>query len=307
MKPFVGYARDAQLRRDATSGGVGSALLNYLFKSGQVETSLTFDFNPSTLRYSPRLIHRWRDYRPTGAIYQDMDLIGYLRAHLAEIHGRFACFCLPCQAASLRILLKDAGHDSILLGLVCSSQQTLAATERLLDLAKIRREDVGTLQYRGGGWPGGIRIGLKNGGEKFIKNNGSVWTDIFHSRLCMPKRCLYCQNTFNDHADIALADPWLPEYLGRETPGFTLVVSHTPVGDRLLSAATDECVFEEIPEEKVLQSQCRTLDRKAGYATHPWRRTVLNRMRAWNWYVRLVFSNPRWLKFHRKIFSRCKL
>lgn len=197
LKTFVGHALDPRLRRAATSGGVGSAVLQYLFSTGCVNTALSFDFDAQTIRYSPRLIYKFEDYRPTGSIYQDMDLIGFLRTHIAEINGTFACFCLPCQTASIRILLKEAGHDCVLLGLTCSSQQTLFATECLLRFLRIRKENVETLQYRGNGWPGGIRIGLKNGKSVFVKNNGSMWTDIFHSRLCIPKRCLYCQDTLN--------------------------------------------------------------------------------------------------------------
>lgn len=307
LKTFIGHALDLQLRHAATSGGVGSAVLKHLFSSGQIGTAISFVFDAPTLRYSPRLINKWEDYRPTGSIYQDMDLVGFLRTHVSEIKGTLACFCLPCQTASIRILLKKAGHDCILLGLTCSSQQTLSATECLLGFLHVRKEDVETLQYRGNGWPGGIRIGLKNGNTTFVKNNGSMWTDIFHSRLCIPKRCLYCRDTLNENADISLADPWLPEFRGIETDGDTLVVARTPCGEKILDGAKSVCSLVEIENSKAVQSQSGTIRRKDGYASHPWRRNWLLRLQRWSWYKKMVFSSPLFWKLHRKLLSRLNL
>lgn len=307
VKTYIGHALDSQLRRTATSGGVGSALLKHLFSAGHIQTALSFAFDADTLKYAPRLIYKWEDYQPTGSIYQDMDLLGFLRLHIAEIRGTFACFCLPCQTASIRILLKRNGHDCFLLGLTCSSQQTLLATECLLDLLHVRKEDVVSLRYRGDGWPGGIRIERKNGESVFVKNNGSIWTDIFHSRLCTPERCLFCLDTLNQNADISLADPWLPEYRDRGTDGETLVVERTAQGEKILDEANSVCTLVRIPDEKAAQSQSSTIHRKEGYASHPGRRTLLLRLRHWPWYKKLVLSNRRVLKLHRKLLSRFKL
>lgn len=307
LKTFVGHALDSRLRRAATSGGVGSAVLKHLFSTGRIGTALSFDFDAQTLRYAPRMIYRWEDYRPTGSIYQDMDLVGFLKTHVEEIKGTFACFCLPCQTAAIRILLHRAGHESVLLGLTCSSQQTLSGTECLLKLLGIRKEDVETLQYRGNGWPGGIQIGLKNGKTFWLPNKGSVWTDIFHSRLCIPKRCLYCRDTLNDNADISLADPWLPEFQNVKTDGDTLVVARTPCGEQIIDEMGSICSLIRIADEKALQSQRGTIRRKAGYASHPGRRDWLLRLQHWPWYKKIVFSSPLLVKLHRKLLSRLDL
>ena len=306
LKTFIGHATDSYLRYAATSGGVGSAVLGYLFSSGQIDTSLSFEFDPNTLRYVPRLIYKWEDYHPTGSIYQDMDLIGFIRSHVAEIKGTFACFCLPCQTASIRTLLKRAGHACFLLGLTCSSQQTLVATEQLLKLLHVRKEDVETLRYRGDGWPGGIRIVLKNGSTVFVKNNNSLWSDVFHSRLCIPKRCLYCRDTLNQNADISLADPWLPEFRKTEANGATLVVARTPFGEKILEESA-VCALVRIEDEKAYQSQRATIRRKQGYMDHPFRRKWLLCLQHWSWYKAIVFASPKILKLHSKLLSRLKL
>lgn len=307
MNAFIGHARDEHLRRAGTSGGVGSALLSHLFATKRIGTSVSFSFEKSSLRYVPRLIHGFDEYVPTGSIYQDIDLIGFLRTHADAMEGGFACFCLPCQAVAIRNLIRRSGHDCILLGLVCSSQQTLEATECLLKLLHVGKNDVESLRYRGEGWPGGIRIALKDGTRLFVENNGSVWTDIFHSRLCSPARCLYCRNTLNDYADISLADPWLPEFRKKAGNGDTLVVGRTELGMEILREAVAECALEPIGGDKMPLSQQATIRRKEGYAMHPGRRKWLRWLRKWNWYKKLVFSSSFTLKIHRKLLSRFKL
>lgn len=57
MKSYVGYSTDEYIRYHATSGGVGTALIKYMFEKGIINTSISFDFDASTLRYNPKIIH----------------------------------------------------------------------------------------------------------------------------------------------------------------------------------------------------------------------------------------------------------
>lgn len=192
IKTYVGYAVDSTVRHLATSGGVGSSLLKYLFDKGDICTSITFDYDDKALRYVPRLIYRYEDYRMTGSIYHEINLIQFVREHVNEIKGGFACFVLPCQARAIRSILDRSNIASVLIGLTCSSQQDLEATYYLIKYLKINRDEVVFIQYRGNGWPSGIQIFKKDGTKIFVSNNKSIWTQIFHSRLFIQSRCFEC-------------------------------------------------------------------------------------------------------------------
>ena len=223
MKAYIAYSTDKELRWRATSGGAGSALLQYLFATKRVGTAVSFYYDVASLQYLPKLIYSFEEYQPVGSIYHEIDLPKFIKSHLDEIKGGFACFALPCQTRAIRHYVECAGHACFIIGLTCSSQQSFEATEYLLKRLHVRKADVAHIQYRGNGWPSGVQIRLKDGSEKFVPNGNSLWTQIFHSRLFVMPRCLRCQDTLNERADVTIADPWLREYMDSERIGKTLM------------------------------------------------------------------------------------
>lgn len=264
MKTYIGYSSDNSIRFKSTSGGVGTSIIKYLFESSQIQTSISFIYNSSTLSYEPQFIYSYDNYKSTGSIYQEIELVEFIRTNTDKIKGTFACFCLPCQAKSIRNIIERSGHTCIILGLTCSSQQTKEATTYLLQRMKITEEDVTFLQYRGNGWPSGIQIHTVDGRRISIPNAPSIWSQIFHSRLFIRKKCFYCQNTLNTHSDIALADPWLPTYMKEEKLGQTIATSMTELGDKIIKSARDDqfIVIKDFSEQELYKSQKNTIERK---------------------------------------------
>lgn len=270
MKSYIGYSTDAKIRYKATSGGIGTSLIKWMFDKKIIGTSISFDFDAASLRYIPKMIHSFSDYKASGSIYQEIDLVNFIRRHIDEIKGAFACFTLPCQTRAVRTIVEKSGHDAFIIGLACSSQQTLDATKYLLRRIGIVETDVSNIQYRGNGWPSGIQITRMDGGQVFIANNRSIWTEIFHSRLFIRPKCLMCQDTLNKYSDITLADPWLKQF-SNEKEGKTLVVCNTTKGEELLQqCAKDEVVaIDDITYGLVVKSQNGTILRKSSYHYTP--------------------------------------
>ena len=234
MESYIGYATDAQIRQSATSGGIGTSLVKWLFDKKIVETSISFSFNNNTLEYIPQIIHSFEEYQICGSVYQEIDLVSFVKSHLCDIRGGFVCFALPCQAKAIRYIVERSRHLAIVIGLTCSSQQTIEATHFLLQYNNIKPQSVQHIKYRGDGWPSGVKIKMKDGTSYFYKNNNSCWTSIFHSRLFMRKKCFKCKDTLNIKSDIALADPWLDEYLNNEKIGQTICTGFSENGAKYL-------------------------------------------------------------------------
>lgn len=294
MKSFIGYSTDADIRFKATSGGIGTSLMKWMFDKGIIGTSISFDFDANSLRYVPKMIHSFSDYSVCGSIYQEIDLIGFIKSHLDEISGTFACFTLPCQTRAVRTIVERAGHEAFIIGLTCSSQQTLEATKYLLKRVGIGETDVNTLQYRGNGWPSGIQIETKGGEKVVVSNSHSIWNKIFHSRLFVRQKCFMCQDTLNKYSDLSLADPWLNEYKSDKI-GQTICTCFSIKGfDYLNLCNRDGCiVISEISFEKVICSQNKTIYRKKCYKEL----SLLSK-----WFQRLVNS-----KFYRFLIFKCNM
>lgn len=76
---YIGYSCNPDIRYKATSGGIGTSIIKYLFDKGIINTTITFDYDKSTLQYVPRLIYKYEDYKITGSIYHEVKLINYIR------------------------------------------------------------------------------------------------------------------------------------------------------------------------------------------------------------------------------------
>lgn len=299
MNTYIGYSTEKEIRRAATSGGVGSALIKHLFESGKIGTAISFDYNRETLQYVPKLIHKYEDYRPCGSIYHDVDIPGFVKAHINEIKGNFACFAIPCQVRAIRHHISKAGKEAVIIGLVCSSQQTIDATLYLLKRLHIAHCNVSHIQYRGNGWPSGVQITCKDGKTHFVKNNGSLWTDIFHSKLFIYKKCYKCNNTLNKYCDIVLADPWTIDKIESGGDGRTLFASYTDIGNETILKAQENGLIniESISNETLTNSQIYTIKRKETYAKSALIQKFLKPLYLSGWYKTLV-SSTRLFKLH---------
>lgn len=299
---YIGYSCDPDIRYKATSGGIGTSIIKYLFDKGVINTTITFDYDKSILQYVPRLIYKYEDYKITGSIYHEIKLINYIRDNIENIRGGFACFVLPCQAKAIRFILNRHGIKCILIGLTCSSQQDIEATYYLLKRLSICKKDVEYIQYRGNGWPSGIQIRLKDNTQKFISNNNSIWTQIFHSRLFIQKRCFKCQDTLNVNSDIALADPWLKIYIENEKTGLSLVSLNTEVGDKILKDMKNNgyIILDEINPKELTISQLTTIKRKKAYREKKNIVDYINKLYRSNFYRKIILNSPKLFNCHCK-------
>ncbi len=268
---YVGNSIDENIRYNATSGGVGSAIIKYLFEKKIISNALSFRFDKYSLSYKPIIIYSYKEYVPVGSIYHNIDLYHFYQEQFrtGTINGDGAVFCLPCQALPLRKLFERNGKNVFILGLTCSSQLNYEATTKLLALCKIEPCQVTKIQYRGNGWPSGVQIFLNNG--QTIRINKSLWRDIFHSRLFILDRCFNCNNTLNKFADIVLADPWLKKYMETEHIGKTLFKALTLDGCSIVINMIKEHYIEaqKIDDDYLTRSQYKTILRKESYFRHP--------------------------------------
>lgn len=305
MNTYIGYSTNIDTRYKATSGGVGTSILKYLFDNSIIQTAITFDYDSKKLKYIPRLIYNYQEYKISGSIYHEINLIKFIKENISKIKGGFACFVLPCQARPIRSILTKAGIDCFLIGLTCSSQQSLDATFYLLKRLKIDPQEVKDIQYRGNGWPSGVQIWKQNNSITTIPNNNSIWSQIFHSRLFILKQCFKCQNTLNTYSDITLADPWLKEYQEEKT-GMSIICSNTPNGYEILQKiiAKGDIYVKEIDFNLFLKSQEITIKRKQSYIKHKHLISIYSKILSSTQYRKLVLNNVHLFSLHNKIKNK---
>lgn len=232
---YIGHAVDQEIRYHASSGGVGTAVIKYLLSLPEYKTSVTFHFDEENCRYIPKLVYKVSDINICGSIYQDIDLINFMRQHLNEIKGGIVMTCLPCQVNAIRALLNKNNITNFIISFVCSGQTTLEGTYCYYRFLGIKKENVRKMQYRGNGWPSGIQILLKDGTKIYRENHSEPWSLIHRSSLFRPKKCFFCKKDTSYNSDISLADPWLDEYISHDKVGNTMFLVNTKFGQQILS------------------------------------------------------------------------
>ncbi len=263
-QPFILYACDENLRYRSSAGGVVSQLIKFMFEKGYVSSALTFEFSPESF-YIPKIAYSYEDYRITGSIYHEIDIVSFIKKNINSFTDRFVVTALPCQVKAIKEIARRNKKDVFVISLTCSAQQTKEATYYLLDYLGIERKYVEFLRYRGNGWPSGIYIKTKDGKEYRVDNSYSIWMYIFHSLIFSLDRCISCKDTFGMNSDIVVADPWLERYVKNEKKGATITIANTEKGYLLLENAIKDkylCIKEKITKEEVVKSQRYTLEKK---------------------------------------------
>lgn len=240
----LGWASDPVVRHEGSTGGVLTALGQYLLRSHRVDFILHVrasandpSFGMPTLSFTEAevLDAAGSRYGPTAPL---IDLDGALNL------GRpFALIAKPCDLSAVRSLARSDERVNRLirywLAPVCGGYMPDAGLSDVFGRREIDRDNVGSLRYRGRGCPGPTTIGMVDGSEiamhylDFWGEDESAWS--------LPFRCKICPDGTGEAADIAAADTWpggSPDRLGSATdPGINSLLIRSRAGLDLVKAA----------------------------------------------------------------------
>ncbi|MEN6426443.1 MAG: Coenzyme F420 hydrogenase/dehydrogenase, beta subunit C-terminal domain [Phycisphaerales bacterium] len=279
---YIGHAGDETVRHNCSSGGLVSALLIFALEEGLIDGALVTrmrEDNP--LRPEP-FVARTKDdiLSAAGSKYCPV-AAGAALHEILRTRGRFAVVGLPCHIQGIRKaeqhMPKLAERIRYRIAIPCSLDYSFRGTEHILQKLGIRPDEVESLQYRGRGWPGSMRIGLKDGTERTI-----ALADYF--RQLSPYslgRCTLCSDMLGELSDLTCGDAWIPEVMRTDNMGSSFVVSRTPGAEELLEAAASKeaVALSELGLRELLASQGNALSKK---------RKLKARMRIVRWTGRSV-------------------
>ncbi|MFM2056986.1 MAG: hypothetical protein RLY71_1371 [Pseudomonadota bacterium] len=239
----TGHATDPEVRQQGSSGGVLTALLQYLLRSGKVDAviqvgvSATDPIRNTTLIHSdPQavLANAGSRYAPSAPLAVIHELLG---------NGKtYALVGKPCDVAALRTFLAEQPQHRKqfpwLLSFMCAGVPSEHGTEAVLKQMKVAREDLVAFRYRGDGWPGLTRATTRSGHASTMTYNES-WGTVLNRHL--QPRCKVCADGIGEAADIVCADAWHESENGypsfQEQAGRSLILGRTVEGKQLIEEA----------------------------------------------------------------------
>ena len=236
------WAGNPEVRHIGSTGGVLTALAQYLLASGRVEfvlhaqpssTEPTFGEPRLSFTTAQVLAGAGSRYGPTATLRSVGDALDRCQP--------FAVIGTPCDLSALRNL---AHHDSRVdqfvrywLTPVCGGFGEPQFTNDFIRSVGIEPAEMTGLRYRGHGCPGPTRI---EAGDRVIeKHYLDYWGDD-DSSWGLPWRCKVCPDGIGEAADIAVSDTWPGGSPNREESetdlGVNAAIARTVVGEELLAA-----------------------------------------------------------------------
>ncbi len=272
------WAADPKIRFEGSTGGVMTALGQYLLASErvafilQVRTSATEPtFGERTLSFTDAAVIEAAGsrYGPAAPLIDIADVLA---------RGEpFAFFAKPCDVAALRnYALQDERVDALLrycVVMVCGGYGTPQGTNEFFRRVGIDPDAVTALRYRGRGCPGPTRVETAAGAHEYHYidywgEDETTWT--------LPFRCKICPDGIGEAADLAVSDTWIgggPNRIDSETdPGVNGVIARTRAGEELLAAAAAagalEIEYDLAPDDMSVYQPHQMHKKYAAWARH---------------------------------------
>ncbi|MET1029050.1 MAG: Coenzyme F420 hydrogenase/dehydrogenase, beta subunit C-terminal domain [Dongiaceae bacterium] len=237
----IGYAGDPAVRYRASTGGVLTALGQFLLTSGRVKFILHVSASKTQpMRSEQRLSFDTASvmegagsrYGPAAPLVDFNEIL--------ERKEPFALIAKPCDITAVRNLARlDPRVDQYMryaLTLVCGGASDLTKSEEILQQFAMREEELTLFRYRGNGNPGLTRIETTDGRTAEITYQ-QMWED--EAKWMIQPRCKICADAIGEGADIAASDVWPGGGPTGEDDGFNGILVRTQRGRELYDAAVE--------------------------------------------------------------------
>lgn len=252
-----GYSKDEAIRKQASSGGVITALAIFLLDSKRVDGVIQVKAskeNPiETICVISRTSGEVRDC--CGSRYSIsspwLDL-----EHIISDTETYAAVGKPCDIAALRNCKNIGKYENIkyLFSFFCAGLPSKNANIRLLTELGCGEEECKSLIYRGNGWPG-YTTATDLSGQEYQMEYSKSWGGIL-GRDVHPF-CRLCLDGIGEAADIACGDGWYMKSDGEpdftERDGRNVIFARTLLGQELLNEAESAITFEAWDDVNILR------------------------------------------------------
>jgi coenzyme F420 hydrogenase subunit beta len=237
----VGHAGDPAVRFRASSGGVLTALGQFLLNSRRVQ----FVLHVAASKSAPMRTERRLSFDAAAVLEGAGSRYGPAAplTDFLEILDRaepFALIAKPCDITAVRNLARlDPRVDRFMryaLTLVCGGASDLRKSEDVLRRFNVEEREVTLFRYRGNGNPGPTRLETEDG-RVFELTYPELWAD--ESKWMLQPRCSICPDAIGLGSDIAASDTWPGGGPTGEDAGFNGIIVRTKRGLELYEAAVE--------------------------------------------------------------------
>ena len=239
---FVGRAYDDSIVNQASSGGAISAILKYMLETKIVDAVIHIGASEiapyvNEVKISTTVVDILKNansrYSPSAPL---IDITNQLNGF-----DRFVFVGKPCDIAAIRQYSQINGiiKDKIkfYISFFCAGIPSLNATKNIISSFGLELQNIKTLYYRTGGWPGSFNV-TDVDDNQFKLSYKETWMKKLSPHIQF--RCKICADGIGEFADLVCADAWhdfdekgFPSF--KNAKGRSLILSRTKVGNDILN------------------------------------------------------------------------
>ena len=274
----TGYSNDRIIRNNSASGGVITETLIYLLENKLVDAVIIAKQGiPSAENARAFIASKKKDIiECSQSIYIPVSMLDILKK--LDPSKKYAITCLSEQSASLRALQEKkyppALQIKFILGPYTGTSLYPAAIRSYLRSKKIKDNDqIKSLKWRTGAWPGYLEIKTKSG--KILKS-----PKVYYNYLIpffITQTSLQSMDFVNEFADLAVGDAWSPKYEGKRS-GYSIVVTRTKKMENIIQKMIEKNILNLKLEDpfKASDMHGHMLDfkKRGGYIRNTWRQIL---------------------------------
>lgn len=257
QKTYSAYNRDEAVRRQSSSGGVFTALAQYILSQGGAVFGAAFDADFQVRHIcveKPEELYKLRSSkymqsRTDGTYRRALDILKENRPVLYT--------GTPCQIAGLRAFLKKDYEKLFTQSIICHGVPSPKIWDKYLAFVN-KGEEVRAVEFRNkdDGWKK-YRLKIeKNGGGYRATAREDPYLQAFIKNLSLRPSCGACVfKSYEQPADITLADYWGVEQLEPELDddkGLSLLFIHSQKGRQLFEHVQESLVFRPADAQKAV-------------------------------------------------------
>jgi coenzyme F420 hydrogenase subunit beta len=261
---YAVHSNDAEILKNASSGGIMTQTAIFLLEKKIVDKVLTahFSYDSGVKTYCMLAGNKEEVVKSQGSKYCPVDLSEAI--HEIKLNNfRVAIIGTPCQIAGIHNIQK---HDSefsskifLTIGNFCGGIKKFSNINLIAKRKGIDPERISFFQFRGNGQPGSMMIKENTGKTVEIAYPGYVGLTGISKHL----RCHLCVDATAELADLACGDAWLPRFLEDRNP-WSVVITRNKIADDLVQEMMRLNIITtaSISPEEIKKSQHENLTSK---------------------------------------------
>ncbi len=272
---YTGYCTDEEIRANAQSGGIATALLCHLLEADEIDGAIVTKMpEDGSLRPRCAIARTTEQIRAAQhSKYCPAAPLAALQNESADC-GRLAFVGVSCQVHGLRNA-QVAGfwqNVSVVTGLYCDRCLAYGQMDYLARVAGVPRQDALAFLHkdkREGGWPGNVSVTRRDGSRASCSEEARFNSkDIFTLPYCQ-----LCFDKLNVLSDISLGDAHI---IASDPAGSSAVLVRSEAGDSAVSSAVDAGVLRltAVDPNDICRKSQRIEDRRFDWTqyTHSWQK-----------------------------------